>query len=81
MGPTAKFHVTNIHTMAELKLSGNHLQGSRPCVSFDKMFDEQPHLQVSLLAEHAAFRFWEQLEVCGMCFAWLCVQMTVLGRS
>jgi len=46
MGPTAKFHVTNIHTMAELKLSGNHLQGSRPCVSFDKMFDEQPHLQL-----------------------------------
>lgn len=45
-GPTVKFHVTNVHTMAELKLSGNHLKGSRPVVSFDASFDEQPHLQV-----------------------------------
>ncbi|KAK2078050.1 hypothetical protein QBZ16_003918 [Prototheca wickerhamii] len=46
MGPTAKFHVTNVHTMAELKLSGNHLKHSRPVLSFDKAFDEMPHLQV-----------------------------------
>jgi len=45
-GPTIKFHVTNVHTMAELKLSGNHLRGSRPVLSFHKEFDEQPHLQV-----------------------------------
>lgn len=45
-GPSAKFHVTNVHTLEELKLSGNHLQGSRPVLSFDKNFDEQPHLQV-----------------------------------
>ncbi len=45
-GPCAKFHVTNIHTMAELKLSGNHLKGSRPVLSFDAAFDEQPHLQL-----------------------------------
>ena len=45
-GPCVKFHVTNIHTMAELKLSGNHLKGSRPVLSFDAAFDEQPHLQV-----------------------------------
>ena len=25
-----------VHTMAELKLSGNHLKGSRPVLSFDK---------------------------------------------
>lgn len=45
-GPCAKFHVTNIHTMAELKLSGNHLKGSRPVLSFDAAFDDQPHLQL-----------------------------------
>eukprot|EP00955_Chlamydomonas_euryale_P039058 351290-Chlamydomonas_euryale.AAC.1 len=32
--------------MAELKLSGNHLKGSRPVLSFDKAFDGQPHLQL-----------------------------------
>lgn len=35
-----------VHTMAELKLSGNHLKGSRPVLSFDAAFDEQPHLQL-----------------------------------
>eukprot|EP00854_Cymbomonas_tetramitiformis_P005187 gene5187-6312_t len=44
-GPSVKFHVVNIHTMAELKLSGNHLLGSRPVLSFDATFDKQPHLQ------------------------------------
>lgn len=32
--------------MAELKLSGNHLKGSRPVLSFDAEFDEQPHFQL-----------------------------------
>lgn len=45
-GPCVRFYCTNIHTMAELKLSGNHLKGSRPVVTFDAAFDEQPHLQV-----------------------------------
>ncbi|KAL4420930.1 hypothetical protein ABPG77_001413 [Micractinium sp. CCAP 211/92] len=45
-GPSVKFHVTNVHTLEELKLSGNHLRGSRPVLSFDKSFDEQPHLQL-----------------------------------
>uniref|UniRef100_A0A7S0VNY4 Brix domain-containing protein n=1 Tax=Polytomella parva TaxID=51329 RepID=A0A7S0VNY4_9CHLO len=45
-GPSVKFHVTNIHTMAETKLSGNHLKGSRPVLSFDANFDKEPHLQV-----------------------------------
>jgi len=45
-GPSIKFHVTNVHTMAELKLSGNHLKGSRPVLSFDANFDSQPHLQL-----------------------------------
>mmetsp|Transcript_5631 Transcript_5631/g.9803 ORF Transcript_5631/g.9803 Transcript_5631/m.9803 type:complete len:307 (-) Transcript_5631:491-1411(-) len=45
-GPSAKFHVANVHTMAEMKLTGNHLKGSRPVLSFHKVFDEQPHLQL-----------------------------------
>jgi ribosome biogenesis protein BRX1 len=45
-GPSIKFHVTNVHTMAELKLSGNHLKGSRPVLSFDAKFDTEPHLQL-----------------------------------
>jgi ribosome biogenesis protein BRX1 len=28
-GPTVKFLVLNVHTMDELKLTGNHLKGSR----------------------------------------------------
>ncbi|CAM6108815.1 unnamed protein product [Calypogeia fissa] len=45
-GPSAKFLVSGVHTMAELKLTGNHLKGSRPILTFSSVFDEQPHLQV-----------------------------------
>ncbi|KAJ3605620.1 hypothetical protein NHX12_027665 [Muraenolepis orangiensis] len=43
-GPSAKFLVQNIHTLAELKMTGNCLKGSRPLLSFDPKFDEEPHL-------------------------------------
>ncbi|XP_015779081.1 PREDICTED: ribosome biogenesis protein BRX1 homolog, partial [Acropora digitifera] len=36
-GPSAKFLVENVHTMDELKLTGNALLGSRPILSFDKV--------------------------------------------
>ncbi|GAC92970.1 hypothetical protein PHSY_000530 [Pseudozyma hubeiensis SY62] len=42
-GPSAKFQVQNIHTMDELKMTGNCLKGSRPILSFDQQFDEKPH--------------------------------------
>ncbi|CAO2592355.1 Ribosome biogenesis protein BRX1 homolog [Lemmus lemmus] len=42
-GPSAKFLVQNIHTLAELKMTGNCLKGSRPLLSFDPAFDEFPH--------------------------------------
>ena len=45
-GPSGKFLVRNVHTTAELKLTGNHLRGSRPVLSFDASFDEQPHTQL-----------------------------------
>ncbi|RVE65889.1 hypothetical protein OJAV_G00121380 [Oryzias javanicus] len=42
-GPSAKFLVQNIHTLAELKMTGNCLKGSRPLLSFDPTFDKEPH--------------------------------------
>jgi ribosome biogenesis protein BRX1 len=45
-GPSIKFHVLNVHTMAELKLTGNALHGSRPILSFDAGFDSTPHYEL-----------------------------------
>uniref|UniRef100_S4RGY9 Ribosome biogenesis protein BRX1 homolog n=1 Tax=Petromyzon marinus TaxID=7757 RepID=S4RGY9_PETMA len=45
-GPSAKFLVQNVHTMAELKLTGNCLKGSRPLLSFDPTFDTVPHYAI-----------------------------------
>lgn len=42
-GPSVKFEVENIHTMAELKMTGNCLKSSRPLLSFDKSFTADPH--------------------------------------
>lgn len=32
--------------MDELKFTGNTLKGSRPILSFDRHFDEEPHLKL-----------------------------------
>ena len=45
-GPSAKFLVSNIHTMDELKLTGNCLMGSRPILSFDQSFGRLDHLRL-----------------------------------
>jgi ribosome biogenesis protein BRX1 len=48
-GPSIKFHVVNVHTMDELRLTGNSLKGSRPILSFDRAFDDEersPHLRL-----------------------------------
>lgn len=48
-GPSVKFHVVNVHTMDELRLTGNCLKGSRPILAFDRGFDDEaasPHLAV-----------------------------------
>jgi len=45
-GPSVKFHVSNVHTMAELKFTGNNLLFSRPILSFDKKFSSSPHLKM-----------------------------------
>lgn len=45
-GPSVKFLVNAVHTMEELKLTGNHLKGSRPILTFASDFDTQPHWQL-----------------------------------
>ena len=45
-GPSCKFLVQNVHTMEELRLTGNCLKGSRPVLSFDAAFDKEPHLKL-----------------------------------
>lgn len=46
LGPSVKFNVLNVHTMDELRLTGNAMLGSRPLLSFDAAFEEQPHTQL-----------------------------------
>uniref|UniRef100_A0A8D0DS17 Ribosome biogenesis protein BRX1 homolog n=1 Tax=Salvator merianae TaxID=96440 RepID=A0A8D0DS17_SALMN len=36
-------NIFTVHTLAELKMTGNCLRGSRPILSFDQTFDEEPH--------------------------------------
>ncbi|GIY43368.1 ribosome biogenesis protein BRX1 homolog [Caerostris extrusa] len=45
-GPSAKFLIENVHTMEELKLTGNCLKASRPILTFDDSFEATPHLAV-----------------------------------
>ena len=45
-GPTARLHISNVHTMDELKLTGNCMKYSRPVLSFDAQFDALHHLQL-----------------------------------
>jgi ribosome biogenesis protein BRX1 len=45
-GPSARFHVSNIHTMDEMRLTGNCMKGSRPILSFDDSFTNYGHLKV-----------------------------------
>ncbi|KAJ6776320.1 RIBOSOME BIOGENESIS PROTEIN BRIX [Salix koriyanagi] len=42
-GPSVKFLVNAVHTMEELKLTGNHLKGSRPLLTFTANFDKDTH--------------------------------------
>ena len=42
-GPSVKFHVVNVHTMDELKLTGNCMMGSRPLLNFDSKFNQSEH--------------------------------------
>ncbi len=45
-GPSARFLIENIHTMDELRLTGNCMKGSRPLLSFDDNFDQREELKL-----------------------------------
>jgi len=45
-GPSVRFLVENVHTLEELKLTGNCLKGSRPLLSFSAEFDVEPQLRL-----------------------------------
>lgn len=45
-GPSARFHLTNVHTMDELRLTGNCMKGSRPVLTFDESFGRLGHLKL-----------------------------------
>jgi len=45
-GPSAKFLVLNVHTMDELKMTGNCLRGSRPFMFFDSAFEKLDHTKL-----------------------------------
>ena len=51
---SVKFLVQNVHTMAEVKMTGNSMKYSRPLLVFDPLFDSQPHLQYIRAILHAA---------------------------
>ena len=57
MGPTIKFQVLNVHTLGELRITGNCLKASRPLLHFDSAFDEdsKPELAVMKAALTRAF--------------------------
>ncbi|XP_047307009.1 ribosome biogenesis protein BRX1 homolog 1-like [Impatiens glandulifera] len=42
-GPSVKFLVNAVHTIEELKLTGNHSRNSRPILTFSSNFDSSPH--------------------------------------
>ena len=46
VGPSVKFHVSNLHTMDELRLTGNCMKHSRPVLSFDESFGRLDHLKI-----------------------------------
>lgn len=45
-GPSLKCLVESVFTMGELKLTGNSLKGSRPLLSFDDKFNQEPHYRL-----------------------------------
>jgi len=50
-GPSVKFEVENIHTMAELKMTGNCLAASRPLLSFSPDFGDKAEMHWQLVKE------------------------------
>ena len=64
-GPSVKLHVQNVHTMDELKLTGNCLKGSRGLLSFDASFEETEWGRLMKeLFTHVSFEKFNGLSAC-----------------
>jgi ribosome biogenesis protein BRX1 len=58
-GPSIKMHVQNVHTMDELKMTGNCLKGSRGLLSFDKAFEETAWGRLTMeVFTHVGLTLW-----------------------
>ncbi len=87
-GPSIKLHVQNVHTMDELKMTGNCLKGSRGLLSFDAAFDETEwgrltkelftHVSVSLTSMNPP---WRHVEGRHECSAWSGNRYSVCRRT
>jgi len=71
-GPSIKLHVQNIHTMDELKMTGNCLKGSRGLLSFDKAFEETGWGRLTK-------ELFTQVSGCGLSSFILSVSLWTLG--
>jgi ribosome biogenesis protein BRX1 len=66
-GPSIKLHVQNVHTMDELKMTGNCLKGSRGILSFDAAFEETEWGRLTKeLFTHVELLFFSPLVVRGL---------------
>lgn len=54
----------------QVKLSGNHLKGSRPVLSFDAAFDDQPHYQLVKEMLTQVRRRWRGVAARVVCLCW-----------
>ncbi|KAJ9697341.1 hypothetical protein PVL29_009238 [Vitis rotundifolia] len=57
-GPSVKFMVDVVHTMEELKLTRNHLKGSRPFLTFSTNFDKDPLSSIFLCCVSLLVQFF-----------------------
>ena len=64
-GPSVKCHVQNLHTMDELKMTGNCLKGSRGLVCFDGAWEgeEWGRLMKEVLTHVCYLRFFKGAQI------------------
>ena len=59
-----------VHTMEELKLTGNHLKGSRPLLTFSTNLDKDPHWKLlkEMITQVYLFQFSGQALILFSCY-------------
>lgn len=55
--------MSEVHTMEELKLTGNHLKGARPILTFSSNFDKSPHWKLlkEMISQVLIVKAWPYL--------------------